>query len=82
MGGVIGITSEFSTSVDRSAALLHFFEEHMVDSLFKQSRVFSDFALDLSELQHNRRTNKWLIIQIISQGEICNFFLFLESEVI
>lgn len=40
MGGVIGITSDFSTSVDCSAALLHFFKEHMVDSLFKQSPVF------------------------------------------
>lgn len=36
----MGITSDFSTSVDRSAALLHSFGSHVADSLFEQSRVF------------------------------------------
>lgn len=40
MGGVMGITSDFSTSVDRSAALLHSFGSRVVDSLFEQSRAF------------------------------------------
>lgn len=40
MGGVMGITSDFSTSVDRSAELLHSFGSHAADSLFEQPRVF------------------------------------------